>query len=103
MKNFGELDYVTSWYKKAAEYMQSTNIEAAFVSTNSICQGLQVPLLWMELMYKNGVKINFAHKTFKWSNEARGKRRCIVLLLALRFPIEKRKNYTIMRVLLVSR
>jgi hypothetical protein len=73
MKNSGILDYVTAWYKKAAEYMKDTEIEAAFVSTNSICQGEQVPVLWPELFYKHGIKINFAHQTFKWSNEARGK------------------------------
>jgi len=73
LKNFGDLDYVTSWYKKAAEYIQGTEIECAFVSTNSICQGLQVSILWSELMKRHNVKINFAHQTFKWSNEARGK------------------------------
>jgi len=73
VKNSGILDYVTAWYKKAAEYIQGTNIEVAFVSTNSICQGEQVPVLWPELLNKYNIKINFAHQTFKWSNEARGK------------------------------
>jgi len=73
MNNFGVLDYVTCWYKKAAQYIQETEIEVAFVSTNSICQGEQVPVLWPELMNKHNIKINFAHQTFKWSNEARGK------------------------------
>jgi hypothetical protein len=53
--------------------MKDTSIETAFVSTNSICQGEQVPILWSELINKSGIKINFAHQTFKWSNEARGK------------------------------
>jgi hypothetical protein len=85
LKNFGELDYVTCWYRKAAEYMQGTEIECAFVSTNSICQGLQVPILWPELIYKYQVKINFAHQTFKWSNEARGKAAvyCVIIGFAL--------------------
>jgi type I restriction-modification system DNA methylase subunit len=73
LKNSGNLDYVTCWYKKAALFIQGTDIEVAFVSTNSICQGEQVPILWPELMNKYGVKINFAHTTFRWSNEARGK------------------------------
>ena len=73
VKNSGDLDYVTCWYKKAAQYIQGTEIEVAFVSTNSICQGLQVPVLWSELINKHRIKINFAHQTFKWSNEARGK------------------------------
>ena len=73
MKDSNNLDYVTCWYKKAAEYIQGTNIEVAFVSTNSICQGEQVAILWPELINKHNVKINFAHQTFKWSNEAKGK------------------------------
>jgi len=73
MNNYGVLDYVTCWYKKAAQYIQGTEIEVAFVSTNSICQGEQVPALWADLMNRHGIKINFAHQTFKWSNEARGK------------------------------
>ncbi len=72
LKNAGNLDFVTAWYKKAALYIQGTKIEGAFVSTNSICQGEQVPILWPELMDRHGVVINFAHTTFRWSNEARG-------------------------------
>jgi hypothetical protein len=72
MNYYGVLDYVACWYKKAAKYMQGTNIEAAFVSTNSICQGQQVTALWSELMNKYNIKINFAHQTFKWKNEAKG-------------------------------
>ena len=85
LKNFGDLDYVTCWYKKAAEYIQGTEIEVAFVSTNSICQGLQVPVLWPELINRYGIKINFAHQTFKWSNEARGKAAvyCIIVGFSL--------------------
>ena len=70
-KNAGNLDYVTCWYRKAAEFIQGTRIEVAFVSTNSICQGEQAALLWEPLAARFGVKINFAHRTFKWSNEAR--------------------------------
>jgi hypothetical protein len=73
VKNCGILDYVTCWYGKATEYIQNSHIEVAFVSTNSICQGEQVPALWKFLMNKSGIKINFAHQTFKWWNEARGK------------------------------
>jgi type II restriction/modification system DNA methylase subunit YeeA len=71
--NYGILDYVSCWYKKAAQYIQGTNIEVAFVSTNSICQGEQVSVLWMDLFNKHNININFAHQTFKWSNEAKGK------------------------------
>ena len=72
-KSAGVLDYVASWYKKTAELIQHTNIKAAFVSTNSITQGEQVAVLWKPLFEQLGVHINFAYKTFKWSNEAKGK------------------------------
>ena len=65
----GRLDYVAAWYKKAANIMKNTDTEAAFVSTNSIVQGEQVPILWEDL-FSRGVKINFAHRTFVWSSEA---------------------------------
>lgn len=71
-KNTGDLDYVTAWYIKAAKYIQNTKIKAAFVSTNSIVQGLQTSLLWSQMLYKYNIKIHFAHRTFKWSNEGKG-------------------------------
>ena len=71
-KNVGDLDYVTGWYIKAAKYIQNTKIKVAFVSTNSIVQGLQTSLLWGQMLNKYGIKIHFAHRTFKWSNEAKG-------------------------------
>ncbi len=69
----GVLDYVTTWYIRAAQYMQqSSHTKTAFVSTNSISQGEQVGILWNELFNKYKIKIHFAHRTFKWGNEARG-------------------------------
>ncbi|MBL0309968.1 MAG: class I SAM-dependent DNA methyltransferase [Bacteroidetes bacterium] len=68
----GVLDYVTGWYFKAAKYIQGKNIKAAFVSTNSIVQGEQTSILWGQLLNKYNIKIHFAHRTFKWSNEAKG-------------------------------
>jgi hypothetical protein len=68
----GTLDYVTGWYIKAAKYIQGTKIKVAFVSTNSIVQGEQTSLLWGLLQNKFGIKIHFAHRTFKWNNEAKG-------------------------------
>ena len=67
----GVLDYVTAWYAKAAKYIQGTQTESAFVSTNSIVQGEQIAILWGYLMNKYGIKIHFAHRTFKWNNEAK--------------------------------
>jgi hypothetical protein len=71
-KGTGVLDYVTAWYIKAAQYIQNTKIKAAFVSTNSICQGEQVGLLWSLMFNKYNIKIHFAHRTFSWRNEAKG-------------------------------
>ena len=73
ISNYGKLDYVCSWYKKAAEYIQSTLIKCAFVSTNSITQGEQVALLWKPLFEKHNIKIDFAYRTFQWTSAARGK------------------------------
>ncbi len=72
IKGSGVLDYVTAWYLKAAPYIHGTRIRCAFVSTNSITQGEQVGILWGELLNRYHIKIHFAHRTFKWSNEARG-------------------------------
>lgn len=71
-KGTGVLDYVTTWYVKAAKYIQDTKIKVAFVSTNSICQGEQVGLLWGIMFNKYNIKIHFAHRTFSWRNEAKG-------------------------------
>jgi hypothetical protein len=68
----GTLDYVTAWYVKAAQYIQDTKIKVAFVSTNSIAQGEQVGIIWGLLFHKYKIKIHFAHRTFKWGNEAKG-------------------------------
>jgi hypothetical protein len=68
----GVLDYVTAWYVKAAQFIQNTNTKVAFVSTNSISQGEQVGILWNLLFNHYKIKIHFAHRTFKWGNEAKG-------------------------------
>ncbi len=66
IKDVQDLDYVCGWYKKAV----MMGARCAFVSTNSICQGAQVPILWGELIGKHGVTIDFAHQTFRWDNES---------------------------------
>ena len=69
-KNVGNMDYVSCWYKKAANLMRySPDTRTALVSTNSICQGEQVANLWQKL-FDNGICINFAHRTFRWDSEA---------------------------------
>lgn len=71
VKNYSLLDYVSCWYLKASKYVADYKIDIAFVSTNSIVQGEQVSILWAELS-KLGMRINFCHRTFKWSNEGKG-------------------------------
>jgi hypothetical protein len=81
LKNSGNLDFVTPWYKKAADMMDSnTAIQTALVSTNSIVQGDQAGILW-EYMFDRRFEINFAYRTFKWSNAAKGKAavHCVII------------------------
>lgn len=77
IKGYKYLDYVAGWYIKAMHYMKSVtkqnhHVETAFVSTNSIVQGEQVAVLWKYLLKNIGGHINFAHHTFKWTNEGKG-------------------------------
>ncbi len=88
----GVLDYVTAWYMKATEFMGGNHaIKSAFVSTNSVAQGEQVGILWGELLWQ-GVKIHFAHRTFQWSNEARGVAavHCVIVGFSLNESSHKR-------------
>ena len=68
-KKWKSLDYVTGWFMKAAEYSTRTQAATAFVSTNSVCQGEQVPILW-PLIFGTGHAITFVHTSFKWANLA---------------------------------
>lgn len=68
-KNWKSLDYVAGWFMKAADFGLATPTASAFVSTNSICQGQQVPILW-PLIFATGNEILFAHTSFKWANLA---------------------------------
>lgn len=85
IKSFGILDYVTAWYILASKYIQDSRIQVAFVSTNSISQGEQVGVLWNELINTFCVTINFAHRTFQWNNEAKGKAavHCVIVGFSL--------------------
>ena len=78
-KNCGTIDYVSGWYIKAAEYM-SPHTRAAFVSTNSICQGEQVANVWAPV-YDAGVRIDFAYDTFRWRNETSGQAHVFVIIV----------------------
>ena len=81
IKDVQDLDYVCCWYKKAAQLMQNSHTKTGFVSTNSICQGSQVPILWNVLFNVFHVKINFAYQTFKWNSEASEKAavHCVII------------------------
>ncbi|MBI3026172.1 MAG: class I SAM-dependent DNA methyltransferase [Candidatus Tectomicrobia bacterium] len=81
VKGGGILDYVTAWYFKAGEFIQNTRITVGFVSTNSISQGEQVGVLWNELFKRYHLKIHFAHRTFAWASEARGKAHVHVVII----------------------
>lgn len=88
---FGRLDYVTCWHNKAAAYMRDNpEIKTALVSTNSICQGEQVGILWSYLLAQ-GVQIHFAHRTFQWSNEGKGVAavHCVIVGFGLSEPKQR--------------
>ncbi|NDP64518.1 type IIL restriction-modification enzyme MmeI [Polaromonas sp.] len=72
-KAAGVMDFVTAWYCKASDYIAESDIRAAFVSTNSITQGEQIGILWRALLSRRMLHIHFAHRTFRWTNEASGK------------------------------
>ncbi|MBO7628629.1 MAG: class I SAM-dependent DNA methyltransferase, partial [Bacteroidales bacterium] len=86
--DYGKLDYVTGWFKKAADLMRNTDIETAFVSSNSICQGELVNLFWQKLL-TNRLFINFAHTTFMWTSEAKAKAAVMCVIVGFSY-IERR-------------
>jgi hypothetical protein len=86
-KGYGKLDYVTAFYVKALEYIKGTSIEVAFVSTRTITHGEQVAPLWSYLLAE-GIRINFAHRSFWWTNSARGK--AIVRVVIIGFSMVDR-------------
>lgn len=95
VKGAGVLDYVTAWYLKAAKLINETTIKVAFVSTNSVAQGEQTAVLWNELYYHHDIKIHFVHRTFSWTNEARGKAAVHVVIIGFaNFDIKEKSVFT---------
>jgi type I restriction-modification system DNA methylase subunit len=91
IKGSGVLDYVSAWYLKSAKYIQETKIKVAFVSTNSISQGEQPAILWQTLISVHNIFIHFAHRTFSWSNEAKGNAAVHVVIIGFaNFDISKK-------------
>ena len=82
-KSGGTLDYVTAWFIKAGEYVKTSNARIGFVSTNSITQGEQVAQIWPILYERFKLEIAFAHRTFAWGSDARGKAHVHVVILGL--------------------
>ncbi|MDG5473917.1 class I SAM-dependent DNA methyltransferase [Jeotgalibacillus sp. ET6] len=92
IKKSGALDYVAGWYVKASEYIQSTKIKVGLVSTNSIIQGEQAIVLWKYLFYTKRITIHFAHQTFKWTNEAKGKAAVFCVIIGFSNLIDLNKT-----------
>ncbi|MDD5377294.1 MAG: class I SAM-dependent DNA methyltransferase [Candidatus Gracilibacteria bacterium] len=94
VKNAGTLDFVSAWYAKATDYMRDNpKIHTAFVSTNSIVQGEQVGILG-KFLIENRIAINFAHQTFKWSNDAKGNAAVYCVIIGFSYdPIKKKRLF----------
>ena len=90
-KSWKSLDYVAGWFMKAAEYGTRTNTVAAFVATNSICQGQQVSILW-PLIFQTGHEIAFAHTSFKWANLASHNAGVTVVIVGISSHVGKRRS-----------
>ncbi|MEJ5963471.1 class I SAM-dependent DNA methyltransferase [Pedobacter immunditicola] len=82
VSNIQRLDYIGCWFVKATDYIENCNVRYSFVSTNSICQGEQVSLLWPYVFLKNQ-EIFFAHKSFKWANNAKAKAAVICVIVGI--------------------
>ena len=93
-KNVGNLDYVCCWYMKGFQSTRIGHPRIAFVSTNSICQGEQVANLWQPLMEK-GLRIDFAHRTFRWDSEASLKAHVHCVIVGFSHKDEKPKELLI--------
>lgn len=89
-KHYKNLDYISCWLFKASKYIESDNQKAAFVSTNSICQGEQVSLVW-PLVFGCGIEISFAHRSFKWTNSAKNNAGVVCVIVGLSKASDQQK------------
>lgn len=90
IEGINSLDYIACWFYKASKYLVNNKAVCAFVSTNSICQGEQVSLLWPHILAL-GLEIDFAHKSFKWSNNAKEKAAVICVIVGIRTKSSRTK------------
>ena len=90
-KNYKNLDYIANWFYLGTRYIQNSKAKCAFVSTNSICQGDSVALLWPNIFNK-GVEINFAYQSFKWANNAKYNATVMVVIIGLSIVSKEEKK-----------
>nr|WP_317163901.1 DNA methyltransferase [Flavobacterium phycosphaerae] len=90
VKGYNNMDYIASWFYLGKKYIDGINAKCAFVSTNSICQGEQVALIWPNIL-SDSIEIDFAHQSFKWTNNAKGNAGVYVIIVGLRNVSNKQK------------
>jgi len=91
LDNYKKLDFIACWFYLGAKYIKDSNAQYAFVSTNSICQGEQVAILWQNIFDKN-LEIGFAHQSFKWKNNAKANAGVAVVIIGIRNTSLKEKR-----------
>jgi len=91
LKGVNNLDYIACWFRKASDFIVNSNSKYAFVTTNSISQGEQVALLWPSLL-KDNLEIQFAHQSFKWTNNAKGNAGVTVAIIGIGNKTQKDKT-----------
>lgn len=91
MKGYNNMDYIAPWFYKGAKYIEGFNSKCALVTTNSICQGEQVSLIWKYILSEQ-IEIDFAYQSFKWSNSAKGQAGVSVIIVGLRNTSNKPKQ-----------
>jgi len=87
---YRKLDYIANWFVKGAKYIKSSNAFYAFVTTNSICQGEQVEILWTPI-FEESIEISFAYESFKWTNNAKSNAGVSVLIIGLSNTSDRNK------------
>ena len=90
-KKYKDLDYIGCWFKKASDYIKGSSSKFAFVSTNSICQGTQVEMLWPYIL-ENELEIEFCHQPFKWTNNAKSNAGVTCIIVGIRNISSKPKH-----------
>lgn len=88
--NYKNLDYIGCWFFLGAQYIENTLSKCAFVSTNSICQGEQISMLWSHIL-TDSLTISFAHQSFKWTNNAKHQAAVICVIVGMEYNGKKKK------------